>query len=498
MTATDVTGARSLRRQMRAWRRDRADTTLYEQVSEAYVWVFTIVLGGAMAISAMVQTRVSIASACTTSTCDDARTSLVWTTVAGMVAVTLAAAQAIGPVMVTPATGAWLLTTPIDRGPLLRARLLSAAASAAVACAAVVAVIGLLAGLTYAEIGVLAAGTGIVGGAVTAGAALGQARDGRPTRLVAFLLAALTAGWLLLVALDVEPSTTTDWLAHPAGWSAAGVAGAALVVLLVRAAARAPRLLRAQLVPGGSLLASLSGALAGLDLSLAYDVLVARRWRTRATVRPSRGGPGGALALVWRDVVRLRRAPGAFAALVAALLVPYVVLRLDLDDTIVLASALAAFLCGLWSFSALRTTGRNPGLVRCFPMSLAEVRSATLVVPGGLLLLWSLAAAPAIGQSLDGATFADTLFVAVATGATALAAIARWMLAPPPDYSMPLIASPTGAIPTGLIGSALRGFDIVFLGVVPMLVAPDTRGALVSLALTGSVVSYLVARRSHP
>ncbi len=496
MTTADVTGARSLRRQMRAWRRDRADTTLYEQVSEAYVWVFTIILGGAMAISAMVQTRVSIASACTTSTCDDARTSLVWATVAGMVAVTLAAAQAIGPVMVTPATGAWLLTTPIDRGPLLRRRLLSAAASAAVACTAVVAVIGLLAGLAYAEIGVLAVGTGLVGGAVTAGAALGQARAGRPTRIAAFVLAALTATWLLLVALDVEPSTTTGWLAHPAGWVAAGVAGVGLVVLLVRASARAPRLLRAQLVPGGSLLASLSGALAGLDLSLAYDVLVARRWRTRATVRPSRGGPDGAWALVWRDVVRLRRAPGALAALVAALLVPYVVLRLDLDDTIVLASALAAFLCGLWSFSALRTTGRNPGLVRCFPMSLAEVRSATLVVPGGLLLLWSLAAAPAIGQTLDGATFADTLFVSVATGATALAAISRWMLAPPPDYSMPLIASPTGAIPTGLIGSALRGFDIVFLGVVPMLVAPDTRGALVSLALTGSVVSYLVARRS--
>ncbi|MCL8253352.1 DUF6297 family protein [Aeromicrobium fastidiosum] len=112
MTTVGATGARSLRRQMRAWRRDRADTTLYEQASEAYVWVFTIVLGGAMAISAMVQTRVSIASACTTSTCDDARTSLVWATVAGMVATTLAAAQAIGPVMVTPATGAWLLTTP--------------------------------------------------------------------------------------------------------------------------------------------------------------------------------------------------------------------------------------------------------------------------------------------------------------------------------------------------------------------------------------------------
>lgn len=480
---------------MRAWRRDRADTTLYEQASEAYIWVFTAVLLGAMGVSAMVQTRVSIAAACTTTTCDDARRSLVWATVVGIVAVALAAAQAIGPVMVTPATGAWLLTTPIDRGPLLRARLVAAASASFVACAALVAVVALLAGLDGGSIAVLAGTAGTAGAAAATTAAVWQSRDGRPTRRLGLALALVLAGWMLAIALDVEPSTTSDWLGGPAGWVVLGVAGIVLVVLAVRATAVVPRLLRAQLVPGGSLLASLSGAMAGLDLSLAYDVLVAHRWRTAATVRPSRGGPGGAWSLVWRDVVRLRRSPGALAALVGALLVPYVVLRLDLRDTSVLASAFAMFAAGLWSFSALRTTGRNPGLVRCFPMSLAAVRSATLVVPGGLLLAWSLAAAPAIGGTLTDATPADVVMVSVATGATSLAAIARWMLAPPPDYSMPLVASPTGAIPTGLIGSALRGFDVLALGVVPLLVAPHTTGALVSMALTGSVVSYLVARR---
>jgi hypothetical protein len=496
VSATAEVGARSLRRQMRAWRRDRADTTLYEQLSEAYIWVFTIVLVGASAISAMVQTRVSVASGCTTSTCDDARTSLVWASAAGMIAITLAAAQAVGPVMVTPATGAWLLTTPVDRGPLLRSRLLAATTAAMLSCGAAVAAIGLLAGLGYGSLAVLAAATALAGGAVTAMAAAWQARDGRPTRRLAVGLALLTAVWMLLVALDAEPSTSSGWLEGPTGWAVTGVLAVAAVVLVVRAASRVSALLRAQLVPGGSLLASLSGALAGLDFSLAYDVLVARRWRSAATVRPSTGGPGGAWALVWRDVVRLRRSQGALVALVGSLLVPYVVLRLELDDAIVLASALAAFLSGLWSFSALRTTGRNPGLVRCFPMSLAAVRSATLAVPGALLLVWSLALTPALADALDDATAADVLLVAVATGGSALAAIARWMLAPPPDYSMPLVASPTGAIPTGLIVSALRGFDVLALGVVPLLVAPDDNGALVSLVLSGSVVSYLVARRS--
>ena len=488
-------GARSLRRQMRAWRRDRADTTLYEQLSEAYVWVFTLVLLGAMAISAMVQTRVSIAAGCTTSTCDDARTSLVWATVAATTAVALAAAAAIGPVMVTPATGAWLLTSPIDRGPLLRSRLFVASGATALGCAVAVAVTGLLAGIPYGAIVVLAVASGLVGAAGTAAAATWQARGGRATRLVALTLGVLTAGWLLLVALDAEPGTEAGWLAGPVGWAAIAAALLAMIALLVRATTRLSRLLRAHLVPGGSLLSSLSGALAGLDLALAYDVLVARRWRTAATVRPVRGGPAGAWALVWRDVVRLRRSPGPLAALAGTLLVPYVVLRLDLDDTVVIASALAAFLGGLWSFTALRTTGRNPGLVRCFPMSSAAVRSATAAVPGGLLLLWSLAAAPAIGHSLDDPTVGDVLLVSVATGATALGAIFRWMLAPPPDYSMPLVASPTGAIPTGLIISALRGFDVLALGVVPLLVTPDANGALVSLGLTGSVASYLVSRR---
>jgi hypothetical protein len=493
-TTLDV-GARSLRRQMRAWRRDRADTTLYEQLSEAYIWVFTAALVGASAISAMVQTRVSVASACTTATCDDARTSLVWASAAGMIALALAAAQAVGPVMVTPATGAWLLTTPVDRGPLLRSRLMAATAAATVTCGAAVAVIGLLAGIEYRAIAVLGVATALAGGAVTALAATWQARDGRPTRRAATALALVTALWLLLVALDAEPSTSSDWLGGPVGWTLAGAAALALVALLARAASRVATLLRAQLVPGGSLLASLSGALAGLDLALAYDVLVARRWRTAATVRPSTGGPGGAWALVWRDVIRLRRSQGALAALTGSLLVPYVVLRLDLDDAIVLASALAAFLSGLWSFSALRTTGRNPGLARCFPMSLAAVRSATMAVPGALLLVWSLALTPALGQALDDATPADVLLVAIATGGSALAAIARWMLAPAPDYSMPLVSSPTGAIPTGLIVSALRGFDALALGVVPLLVAPTENGALVSLALSASVVSFLVSRR---
>ncbi|MET0930450.1 MAG: DUF6297 family protein [Aeromicrobium sp.] len=495
MTVAADASARSLRRQMRSWRRERADTTLYEQVSDAYVWIFSIVVIGAMAISALIQTRVSIATSCTAATCEDARTSLVWASVAGVLAVALASAQAVGPVMVTPATGAWLLTTPIDRGPLLRSRLYLACITSAVVSGAIVALTTLLAGFDAISIVILSLAAAAAGAGAAAAAAAWQPGGGRTTRWASFALGALTAAWMLLIALDRAPSTTQDWTSGTTGWIVLGAAAVAATGLIVVAARRLTTLLRAQLVPGGSLVASLSGALAGLDFTLAYDVLVARRWLTAATVRPVRGGPGGMWALVWRDVVRLRRSPGAVAALVASLLIPYVVVQLGLDDVILLASAFAAFVTGIWLCSALRTTARNPGLIRCFPMSLAEVRAATLVVPAAALVVWSLAAAPAIGHVVDHALPTETVLVALATGMAALGAIARWLLAPPPNYSQPLISSPAGGIPTGLVGSTLRGFDVLLLLTVPLLVAPDATGALISLALNAAVLGFLVNRR---
>lgn len=494
MTTPPEVGARSLRRQMRVWRRQRADTTLHEQVSEAYIWVFSIVVIGAMGISAMIQTRVTIAAGCTTVTCDEARTSLVWAVAVGVVALALTVAQAIGPVMVTPATGAWLLTTPIDRRPLLRSRLVVTSIVTALACGAAASVAGLLAGFPVGAIAVLGVAVALGGAVVTAVAASWQGVDHAPTRRAAAVLAAVTATWMLLIALDREPTTHPGWTTGAAGWTVLGVGLVATGVLVTRATRSLHRLRRSDLVPGGSLLSSLSGALAGLDLTLAYDVLVARRWRTRATVRPVLGGPGGAGALVWRDLVRLRRSPGAVTALAAGLLVPYVFVRLGLDDMIVLASALTAFVAGIWLCSALRTTARNPGLMRCFPQSPATVRSATLVVPGLVIVAWSLAAIPAIAKALTGTSTAETIGVAIATGVAAVGAVARWLLAGPPDYSQPLVSSPAGAVPIGLIGSTLRGLDVLLLLTVPLLVAPDAVGALVSLGLAASVLGYLVSR----
>lgn len=496
MTVTSPSRAdsRALRRQMRSWRRRRANTTLYEQLSEAYVWVFSAVLIGAMAISALIQTRVSVAAECTTEACGDARTSLLWSSTLGALALVAAVAGLLGPVMVTPAAGSWLLSTPIDRRPVLRSRLLLASAASAVLCGAAVAVSGLLAGLPPSVLACWACGAAIAAAGVTALAAHWQQQPQNRARNTALTLAAIAWAWALLITLGRAPQTGTAWITGTWGATLVGIAVVVAIVLSVRALRQVTALRRADLTASGSVLSSMSGALAGLDFTLAYDVLVARKWRTVATVRSVRRGPHGAWAILWRDVIRLRRSPGPATALAAALIVPYVLVALDLDLAIIPITALTALFGGLWLFPALRTVATSPGLVRCFPIPVALVRAATLAVPGGVVVVWSLAAAPAISHGSEG-TAGDALVVSLAIGAAAVVAIARLLLAGPPNYSMPLVTSPAGAIPPGLIISSVRGFDVLALLTIPLLVAPDANGATVSLALCAAVMSALLGRR---
>lgn len=494
VTAPGRAEARALRRQMRSWRRKRADTTLYEQLSEAYIWVFSAVLIGAMAISALIQTRVSVAAECATSACEDARTSLLWSSTLGAIAIVAAVAGALGPVMVTPAAGSWLLSTPIDRRPVLRARLLLASAASAVLCGAAVAVAALLAGLPPAALAYWACGAAAAAAGVTALAARWQRRPRHQARNAALALGTIAWAWALLITLDRAPRTSTAWIAGP--WEAAlvSIVLIAAVALTIRALRQITALRRADLTASGSVLSSMSGALAGLDFTLAYDVLVARKWRTAATVRPVRSGPSGAWAIVWRDVIRLRRSPGTVTALAATLIVPYALVALGLDPAIIPVTALTALFGGLWLFPALRTVATSPGLVRSFPIPVALVRAATMAVPGTILVVWALAAAPAISHGSDGSA-GEVVAVALAIGAAAIAAIARLLLAGPPNYSTPLVTSPAGAIPPGLLISSARGFDVIALLTIPLLVAPDLNGAEVSLGLCAVVMTALLMRR---
>ena len=495
MTRASRREVRELRQQVREWRRGRADTTLMEVLSDAYIAVFAICMLTAMAISAIHETRASIAASCTTADCSDARFSSAWLCITAALAATLAAARAVGPIQVSPAEGSWLLAAPVDRAAVLRPRLGLVVGVAALCSAVVGSVVAVLAGFAAPAVGLVAASATACGVAAAMFAALSQPRRGRTARVVTWMLGGATWAGLVLIAAGAVPAAQAY---RPLGTAAGlGVAGAICVgalALMIAGARSLTSIHRNRLVPGGALLASLSGALAGLDLTMLYDILVARRWLTRATVRPVRSGPKGPWALVWRDVIRLRRSAATLLILTGAAVVPYVALVTDLGPLVVLTGALALFLTGLPMCSALRTTFRNPGLVRCFPMSRAAVRTACLAVPAALTVLWSAITLPAVHTATSPATWAGSAFIGLAMAISALAAMARWVLAPPPNYGQSLVSSPAGSIPPGLALSVFRGLDVLVLALAPILISPTVVGAAISLLLATAVLAMVVGR----
>ena len=494
MTRASRREVRELRQQAREWRRGRADTTLMEVLSDAYIALFATCMLSAMAISAIHQTRLSISASCTTTECTDARFSSAWVCITAMIAVTLVAGRAVGPVQVSPAEGSWLLATPVDRAAVLRPRLGLVTVVTALCAAVAGSVASTLAGFGAPAIGLVAAAATASGIAAAMFAALVQPHDGRVTQVLTWSLGVATWIALVLIAADAVPSApaSAPW-AITTGAAVTGAIWVGAVLLLVASARNLSRLHHNRLVPGGALLSSLSGALAGLDLTMMYDILIAQKWLVRATVKPARSGPKGPWALVWRDVIRLRRSAPSLAILAAAAVVPYLVVAVDLGTLAVLAGALTLFATGVPLCSALRTTTRNLGLVRCFPMPPETVRAACLVVPAVLTGVWSLVTLPAI-HSATSATWGASLMIAVAMAATALAAMARWILAPPPSYAQGLVASPAGGIPPGLAFSLLRGFDVLILATAPILISPTSTGAVISLLLATGVLGIVVRR----
>jgi hypothetical protein len=343
-----------------------------------------------------------------------------------------------------------------------------------------------LAGIPAGVAGLLAAGTAVLAGGAVGFCAWAQARHEAVSRALGVALA-LVAWWLLLaLALGRPPAppspSTTVWFA--------GLAMAAVISVAALAAAlpALPTLPGRSVATAGALAPSLSGALAALDVALVWDVLHARRWRSRATVRPVRGRWPGSLALAERDLVRLRRRPSLLIVPAAALVVPYVGASLGGRRVVVFLAAVTGFVACVGLFSGIRVLRRTSILERCLPLQPAQAGLAAVAVPLGVVLAWGLAVAPA----LDGV---PSVLGGLVVGLAVSTACVRWMVARPPDYRMPLVSSPAGAIPPGLVAAAFRGLDVILLTTGPLLLVPTENGALASLAVGALTLSVLLSRR---
>lgn len=483
---------RALRREMRRWRRGHADTMLSEAISDAYITLFTVVMLGSMLVSVLVNVARLSDELCTTSGCREGRSLLPYLTAAGALVVVLSLARMFGPVFTTPAVSSWLLSTPADRGALLRPRVWRAAATAGLVVALVAAAgttLGRFAPSAIAGFSVL---VGVVAVLTVSLSVLGQAGSGLLPRLVTWALA--TALWCVLLALALGRAPL---LPAPQGVTApalaSGLAVLAITVAVLAAALRgAARLHRRDTAAGGNLAPGLSGAMATLDLALMYDVLLAHRWRARGSVRPRRGGPVGLAVLVRADLRRVARSPQWLVLLAGAVVVPYAVSVTGGERVVFLVAALVGFLAGLPLLTGLRVLTRSASIVRMLPFPLATARRASVGVAAALLVIFGLATGPALRDALD-ISWSLALLLGVAVGASALASAARWVTGKPPDYGRPLVSTPAGALPTSLYSSALRGFDVLLLTCAPVLLVPGDVAAMISIGISLVVVAVVTA-----
>ncbi|HET7684690.1 MAG TPA: DUF6297 family protein [Marmoricola sp.] len=456
--------------------------------------MFATLMFGSMLVNVVINVGRISDDLCASSGCQEARSLLPWLSSVALLVVTLALCRLFGPVFVTPAVDSWLVPAPVDRNRLLRSRLAATVAIAFAGCALLAAGTAVLGGFGVGVVGAFAALTALLATAAVAFAAVGQASRGLAARVLTWLLLLALALSLLALAVDRAPLLTAPSRLSPGWWAALAIALLLAVGLPVLAFRALGRLHRRDLAPGGSLAPGLSGALATLDLALLYDVLLAHRWHRHDSVRPRRGGPAGLAALVWDDLVRVRRTPQQLVLLAGGVVVPYAAEASGAGRVTVLIAALVGFLAVLPMLSALRLVTRTPGLARMLPFPTASVRHATVVVPGALAILFGIACGPALDRSLE-LPLPAGMFCGVAVGLSALASAVRWVTGRPPDYNRPLVSTPAGGVPTNLYGSIVRGFDILLLTTAPLLLSPTATGAEFSAFLSLAVLAYLTGRK---
>ncbi len=487
---------KELHDQVKLWRHGRATRSLWQVIQDGYVAVFSVIVLGAMLGNVLVQAQAG-GAACTTDECGLARLMMPTAMVLACFSLTLSVARLFGPVLASAAEGFWLMDAPLRRRRLLRGRLILVVVLAGGLAAALTALVAALSGMPLVNV-VLWTGTAGIGSAALMALAAAEQGIERTTgvRGALWLFGALTLAVLLAVV-----SIAAGWVPATLGtavdtaqWVVATVLALAvigLVAWLVLASRRLEQIRRARLLSGGSLVSGMQGAMFALDFGLIRDILVEREAAERGHVRPVRGRGLGIWALVWRDLQRLVRSPKPWIGFAVSLVVPYAVDALRMTELNPLLSGLALFIALVPFLGGLRVLTRTGGMARSLPFKTSTLRTAAMLVPAVLALGWGALTTPAfIGIARTGADLppAGGALTALVVGIAGLFGAVRWVTAKRPDFGVPMMATPGGAMPPTLMFNLLRGIDVVVVITAPLIMgAPHTW----SLGIAGVVFILL-------
>ncbi len=487
---TEVPSAREVRQEIRDWRRGRAELKWGEAISDAYVALFCVAMVGAMAGNVVINLRQLADDTCAGS-CGEVRSAAPWLVALALALLALGMSRLLGPVFSPPASNSWVLSSPVDRGGLLRPGWLRTTVLTAVGAALLLVAPAVLGGFAWHEAVVY-----LVAGSATAltcvgVAALSQVHENPVSRWLT---------WLVTLALwAVLGLSATQELARlpevpPGAVLAVAVAMVVVAVLLAwRSAVAVGKVSRRVLGQTEHLSPSLSGALSSVDLGLMYDVLLARRWGRGAHVRSHTGGPLGWSALVHRDFRRALRTPQPYVLLAGLVLVPYAAAEADAGRAVVLATTFAGLLGGPALCVGLRVVVRTQGLARMLPFRKQPLLLAHLVVPGVALMVFALATTPTLVGEVSGG---GAVNLAIACGLSSIAATVRWITGKPPNYAAPMVSTPAGGAPTGIIFSVLRGFDVWAITALPLMFGRG--GMLFSTVISIGVIAFLTSDGIQP
>lgn len=490
---------RGVRAHARRTTRTRTGAGLGQVLGDLYTIVFSVAIGLTMAMSAAGGLAEEWHSP---DAAPDAVLDPAWVAVLALVAVlgaVLSLATRLGPVALGSAEAAWWLPLPVDRRSLLRPAALRVPVVAGVGAGAVGGVLGMLAFPEPGAARILGAvaTAGVVAAALVALAGLAQtARLPRRllTRIGDGLLGAAPVVGLLLVLRPPSASTVT------AGVPVALVAGAAVLAVAAGVAldVRLGRVPDAELRERGAVAGQALGAVVSLD-SRELGRALTENPRHQRRRRSSRLGwvAGPASAVVTADALLLVRSPRRVAQVAVAACLPVAALLAGAWGAAALAPALlvGGYVATLATAEGSRRAETAPVLDRLVPLAAASVRRLRLLVPGVVMLGWSLVVFGALaGRTADQAWLLLGVVAAPVWGAAAV----RGAYRSAPDWSGPLVASPFGALPPGVASVLARGPDVVVLGLAPVLVALAV-GAVppVVVAVQAAVSAIAVAVATH-
>ncbi|MEV0940915.1 DUF6297 family protein [Micromonospora wenchangensis] len=454
---------RQLRARLRQARRRHHPGSLGEVLTDAYVVVLFVALYGWFAVAAI---RDHLAAPQVARTDPGDR---YWIAVA---AVTAGAGlvwwglRLTGPLLVTPAAHAWLVSSPVDRRAWLLPRFGGLVGGGTIGVGLLAVAAAYAGGLDRPADLAWAALAGLTGGATATGWAVvaqGTAPTPRWARLPAVGLPAVGATIAVLVVLG-----------HATGWPLplppvplTPVVGLVLLPValasIVRAYRRLPQVDRAALTTGAQFANAATTAAVLLDPSLLAALVESRRWRAVGLVRgrPLRAG-GRFAVLLQAEVRRLARRRGALVGWAGALLAMYAV-AVALPSIAGPAHLVLAYLSTGRLTGGLRAVSRSAGLRRSLGGSDTLLRLTHLVVPGVGATVWYLATLPALRPvpvALDAVLLLGVVTAAFWAGTR-----------PPMRYGGAMVSTPFAMVPVDLVRQVLRGPDLVAVLVVVQLLA---------------------------